>query len=82
MSGCVLQCINTHIYVCSKFTLDISDRITTALATSHFQLIKKSITTSQALPYITTGLSDSYHNLMSPTKVKQNLWTFTPYGNA
>ena len=28
------------------------------------------------------GLRDSYHNLASPTNVKQNLWTFTPSGNA
>ena len=28
------------------------------------------------------GLSDSYHNLASLTKVKQNLWTLTPFGNA
>ena len=28
------------------------------------------------------GLSDSYHNLASPNKVKQNLWTLPPSGNA
>ena len=28
------------------------------------------------------GLKDSYHNLASPTKVKQNHWNFTSSGNA
>ena len=28
------------------------------------------------------GLKHSYHNLASPTNVKQNIWTFTPFGNA
>ena len=27
------------------------------------------------------GLKDSYHNLASPTMVRQNLWTFTPSWN-
>ena len=28
------------------------------------------------------GLTDSYHNLASPSNVKQNLWTFKPSWNA
>ena len=28
------------------------------------------------------GLNDSYHNLASPTNVKQNYWTVTPSGKA
>ena len=27
------------------------------------------------------GLNDSYHNLVSPTNVRQNLWTFRSSGN-
>ena len=29
----------------------------------------------------TIGLSTSYHNLASPTNLKQNIWTFTPSWN-
>ena len=28
------------------------------------------------------GLKDSYHNLASPTNVRQNCWIFTSSGNA
>ena len=47
--------IHTHTYAVN-LPLDIPDRITIALATFHFQPIKKSITASRALPYITWGL--------------------------
>ena len=34
------------------------------------------------LQFNAIGLSDSYHNLASPTNVKQNLWTLIPSWNA
>ena len=44
--------IHTHTYAVN-LPLDIPDRIAIALATFHFQPIKKSNTTSRVLPYIT-----------------------------